>query len=164
MHHSARTNPFISHACARGKSSLLNALLDESSVLPTSGSRGCTAAVVELAFNGALLEAPEVDEAKVPVPVYYGEVEFMKKDDWDKELKLLCKECVTDKGQLYTKKPNEKVQPAACAAWEKINQGGLGLLLWFSDPCSSSDIILFHSLWKGYFGKVLRPQNQRRDP
>ena len=37
-----------------GKSSLLNALLGEASILPTSGSRGCTATVVELQFNEQL--------------------------------------------------------------------------------------------------------------
>ena len=34
-----------------GKSSLLNALLDESSLLPTSGMRACTAVVVEVSHN-----------------------------------------------------------------------------------------------------------------
>ena len=63
-----------------GKSSLLNALLDEASVLPTSGSRGCTAAVIELAFNSALLGENQDGgaEGTQEVAVYRGEVEFMK--------------------------------------------------------------------------------------
>jgi Dynamin family len=70
----------------RGKSSLLNALLDEAAVLPTSGSRGCTAAVVELVYNHELLGDAEETEPQgnpIPkeVPVYRGEVEFMKKED-----------------------------------------------------------------------------------
>ena len=58
-----------------GKSSLLNALLDEASVLPTSGSRGCTAAVVELAFNSDLMEEANQGNS---VSVYKGVVEFIR--------------------------------------------------------------------------------------
>ena len=43
--------------------------------LPTSGSRGCTAAVVELVYNSELVnESTHPDEK---VPVYKGEVEFI---------------------------------------------------------------------------------------
>ena len=72
-----------------GKSSLLNGLLDEAAVLPTSGSRGCTAAVVELVFNAELMkEANNDDEgvtARTPIPVYRGEVELITLGDWTKE-------------------------------------------------------------------------------
>ena len=74
-------------------------------MLPTSGSRGCTAAVVELVFHSDLLkgangdeeangnEAAEVAAAVAPaglhqptnVPVYRGEVEFITLEDWRKE-------------------------------------------------------------------------------
>jgi Dynamin family len=77
-----------------GKSSLLNALLDEASILPTSGSRGCTAAVVELRFNTALHEVnPDSD---VEVPVYTCQVELMSLDDWNKELMILIEECCSN--------------------------------------------------------------------
>ena len=46
-----------------GKSSLLNALLGEADILPTSGSRGCTAAPVELRYNAQLSAAPAADGA-----------------------------------------------------------------------------------------------------
>lgn len=78
-----------------GKSSLLNGLLDEAAVLPTSGSRGCTAAVVELVFHSELLAKDNAtnnddenvsDVAEQPtVPVYRGEVEFITLEDWRKE-------------------------------------------------------------------------------
>jgi len=74
-------------------------------VLPTSGSRGCTAAVVELVFHSDLLKGANGDEeangneaaavaaAVAPVgvheptnaPVYRGEVEFITLEDWRKE-------------------------------------------------------------------------------
>ena len=36
-----------------GKSSLLNALLDHTDILPTSGMKACTAVVIEVGDNGA---------------------------------------------------------------------------------------------------------------
>ena len=100
-----------------GKSSLLNAILEEASVLPTSGSRGCTAAVVELRFNKDLKEATE------EVPVYKGEVEFITLDEWAAELKILIDECSTvEEKTIYARKPEEERQPDAAAAWAKINE------------------------------------------
>ena len=60
-----------------GKSSLLNALLGEASILPTSGSRGCTAAVVELRYNEALKRplAATAAAAAGKTSVYTGRVE-----------------------------------------------------------------------------------------
>ena len=58
-----------------GKSSLLNGLLDEAAVLPTFGSRGCTAAVVELVFHSELTVKTHGGQS---VPVYKGEIEFIK--------------------------------------------------------------------------------------
>lgn len=72
-----------------GKSSLLNGLLDEAAVLPTSGSRGCTAAVVELVFNAELMKAANNEDEggtnQTLIPVYRGEVEFITLEDWTKE-------------------------------------------------------------------------------
>ena len=78
-----------------GKSSLLNALLDEAAVLPTSGSRGCTAAVVELTYNRDLVKDATitthpattiVDSTAKMTPVYKGKVEFIKLEDWKSEV------------------------------------------------------------------------------
>ena len=75
-----------------GKSSLLNGLLDEAAVLPTSGSRGCTAAVVELVFHSELtIKATNNDNDnedaadQSTIPVYRGEVELITLEDWRKE-------------------------------------------------------------------------------
>lgn len=80
----------MSHRHDSGKSSLLNGLLDEAAVLPTSGSRGCTAAVVELVFHSDLIKTKETNEDQntddqATIPVYKGEVEFITLDDWRKE-------------------------------------------------------------------------------
>ena len=90
--------------------------------MPTSGSQGCTAAVIELVFNSTLVEMPETG-VSTQVPVYRGEVEFMSKEEWEKELRVLIRECCNDKGILLKNRPNSKVMPTAAAAWSKINQG-----------------------------------------
>lgn len=71
------------------KNALLNSLLEEASVLPTSGSRGCTAAIVELTFHSNLMKQPTHPDDKVPV--YRGEVEFITLADWQRELKYCTK-------------------------------------------------------------------------
>jgi len=119
-----------------GKSSLLNGLLDEAAVLPTSGSRGCTAAVVELVFHSDLLkehndsdnkgnEKEGEEDAVVgdqQVPVYRGEVEFITLEDWRKELKALVDECSTQEKFIYARCPEEDSMPDAAQAWQKIEQ------------------------------------------
>ena len=104
-----------------GKSSMLNALLDEASILPTSGSRGCTAAVVELRYNEQL-KAVGAEDSRNAAPVYTASVEFMKKEDWFAELKNLVNECSTREGTLYKKKPDPTRDENSHAAWGKIEQ------------------------------------------
>ena len=102
-----------------GKSSLLNALLDEASVLPTSGSRGCTATVVELRYNAGLNGANEND---TKVDVYKGEIEFITCGEWLAELKILVDECSNQIGQVYAREPDPQSGGEAAAAWSKIDQ------------------------------------------
>jgi len=99
------------------QSSLLNALLDEASVLPTSGSRGCTATVVELRYNIDLL-AVEGHE----VSVYKGDIEFMSHNEWMTELRILVDECCTQEKRVYQRQPDPKDFPEAAAAWTKIDE------------------------------------------
>lgn len=101
-----------------GKSSLLNALLDEASILPTSGSRGCTAAVVELRYNDRLCQ----ETKGKAVPVYSGVVEFMRLEDWRAELKHLVTEVCTHEKTLYVRPPDPGTAPDTHAAWSKIDQ------------------------------------------
>ena len=88
-------------------------MLEEASVLPTSGSRGCTAAVVELVFHSALIKQPTDPDQKVPV--YRGEVEFITLADWQKELKVLVEECSTQEKTLYLNPPRADDAPDAAA-------------------------------------------------
>lgn len=62
-----------------GKSSIINAVLDEESLVPTSGMRACTAAITEISWNN--------DED--PAKLYKAEVEFIKAEDWEQELRIL---------------------------------------------------------------------------
>jgi hypothetical protein len=96
----------------------LNALLDEAAVLPTSGSRGCTAAVVELSFNQDLVKPPAEAET---IAVYRGKVEFIKPKDWEAELRVLVEECCTQEKIVYQNRPDPQASPDASAAWEKID-------------------------------------------
>ena len=131
-----------------GKSSLLNALLDEAAVLPTSGSRGCTAAVVELTYNRDLVQdaaqtasaaTASVSSAAKKIPVYKGKVEFIKLEDWRAELKLLVDECSTQEKSIYSRCPEEDNQPDAAAAWAKIDQVyGKGTMANFSGRSTTS--------------------------
>lgn len=104
-----------------GKSSLLNALLDEASVLPTSGSRGCTAAVVELRFN-AELENDVHKATATEVSCYRGDVEFMTLHEWCTELRILVDECSTQEKTIYALQPDAQTAAEAAAAWAKIDQ------------------------------------------
>ncbi|XP_006822032.2 uncharacterized protein LOC102804676 [Saccoglossus kowalevskii] len=70
-----------------GKSCLMNALLDEEAVLPTSGMRACTAVVVEIAEN-------------VKSNKFDAEIKFLSVKEWDDELKLLLSELIGDDGKI----------------------------------------------------------------
>ncbi|KAK0753134.1 Dynamin family-domain-containing protein [Schizothecium vesticola] len=61
-----------------GKSSVINALLDEECLVPTNCMRACTAVITEIQYNGS------VDE----VSKYRAEVEFISKDDLVEELEV----------------------------------------------------------------------------
>lgn len=82
-----RTVVAVAGATGAGKSSLINALLDEEKLLPTSGFRACTSVITEISYN----------ESDDPKKAYRAEVEFISQDDWDSELSLLHGDLVEDK-------------------------------------------------------------------
>ncbi|XP_059579603.1 uncharacterized protein LOC102575220 isoform X2 [Alligator mississippiensis] len=88
-----------------GKSSLLNALLDEEAVLPTSAMRACTAVVVEIARTSG----------KSP---YEADVEFLSKEEWDSELKALLEDMKDKSGNLKKRCPDRKTE--AGAAYSRV--------------------------------------------
>ncbi|KAL3864908.1 hypothetical protein ACJMK2_006554 [Sinanodonta woodiana] len=75
-----------------GKSSLINALLDSSCVLPTSDDRACTSVVVEVAQN-------------IKKDMFEADVEFLQKNDWFKELQMLLEDLMSKDGSGLIKPP-----------------------------------------------------------
>jgi ABC-type dipeptide/oligopeptide/nickel transport system ATPase component len=70
-----------------GKSSVINALVDEQRLLPTSCMRACTAVVTELSYNHE--QAP-----------YRAEIEFIAREDWRKELETLLHDLIDPNGAV----------------------------------------------------------------
>ena len=70
-----------------GKSSALNALLDEERLVPTNCMRACTAVVTEISYNNSA------------VP-YRAEIEFITVADWQKELRALFQDLFDANGQI----------------------------------------------------------------
>ncbi|KAK6209770.1 hypothetical protein QIS74_11354 [Colletotrichum tabaci] len=69
-----------------GKSSTINALLDEENLLPTNCMRACTAVATELSYN-------HDDDEENP---YRAEVEFISRDEWSREVSVLLRDLVAD--------------------------------------------------------------------
>lgn len=65
-----------------GKSSVINAMLDEERLVPTNCMRACTAVVTELSYNHSTDERAK----------YRAEIEFIKPEEWQKELNVLFQE------------------------------------------------------------------------
>ncbi|KAK9402802.1 nuclear GTPase SLIP-GC [Crotalus adamanteus] len=88
-----------------GKSCLLNALLDEEAMLPTSAMRACTAVVVEIsrAAGGSPYEA---------------DVEFLSREEWNKELEALLEDMKDKAGILKKRCPDRKTE--AGAAYSRV--------------------------------------------
>ncbi|KAJ4391639.1 hypothetical protein N0V93_005258 [Gnomoniopsis smithogilvyi] len=85
-----RTVIAVAGGTGAGKSSLINAVLDEDKLLPTNGMRACTAVITEVSWN-------EVDD---PQQAYRAEIEFVSPEEWDSELKLMYSELLDDNGHL----------------------------------------------------------------
>lgn len=75
-----------------GKSSVINAVLDEECLVPTNCMRACTAVITEISHNSS-----DRDEEK-----YRAEIHFITRDDWNKELRIMLKDMATGQDQLGT--------------------------------------------------------------
>lgn len=73
-----------------GKSSVINALLDEERLLPTNCLRACTASPTEISYN----------RSDDPHELYRAEIEFIAAEDWIKELKTLFTDLFDDSGNV----------------------------------------------------------------
>ncbi|KAI4649500.1 hypothetical protein J4E93_003820 [Alternaria ventricosa] len=92
-----------------GKSSVINAMLDEERLVPTNCMRACTAVVTEISWNSST----------DPGSKYCAEIEFISQADWEKELTVLLREFLSENGSLSreAQDPNSD----AGVAWAKFH-------------------------------------------
>ncbi|KAJ9627575.1 hypothetical protein H2204_009614 [Knufia peltigerae] len=91
----SRTVVGVVGATGAGKSSVINAMLDEERLVPTNCMRACTAVVTEISYN--------YDES---IP-YRAEIEFISREDWNKMLKVLFQDLLDGSGQVSRECINE---------------------------------------------------------
>lgn len=68
-----------------GKSSLINALVDEERLVPTNCLRACTSVATEISYNDGPLK-------------YKARIEFIQRDAWEKELRILFQDVKDSSG------------------------------------------------------------------
>lgn len=88
-----------------GKSSVINAMLDEERLVPTNCMRACTAVVTEISYNYE--EEP-----------YRAQIEFISPADWEKELKTLFQDLLDGDGKVSRECTDENTD--AGIAYAKI--------------------------------------------
>ena len=88
-----------------GKSSVINALMDEERLLPTNCMRACTAVITEISYN--------YDRT-----AYSAEIEFITAHDWRVELEILFKDLLDGNGNVSRECANEDSE--AGIAYAKI--------------------------------------------
>ncbi|KAM0820488.1 putative Dynamin N-terminal domain-containing protein [Seiridium cardinale] len=91
-----------------GKSSVINAILDEEMLVPTNCMRACTAVITEMSYN----------HSDNPAALYRAEVEFISTDDWKKELMQLYNDLIDSNGEVTRDSSNSETE--AGVAWAKI--------------------------------------------
>lgn len=92
-----------------GKSSVINAMLDEERLVPTNCMRACTAVVTEMSWN----------DSTDPFSKYRAEIEFISRADWEKEVAMLMKEFLTENGTLQREAFDQSTD--AGIAWAKFH-------------------------------------------
>ncbi|KAG1907278.1 uncharacterized protein F5891DRAFT_940152 [Suillus fuscotomentosus] len=90
-------------ATGAGKSSILNAILDDN-IVPTSGMRACTAVVTEIAYHAA--------------PTINADVSFLSEAEWRAELAVLLDDLVDEDGNL---KRTTDLRSDSGVAWHKVH-------------------------------------------
>ncbi|KAH0550909.1 hypothetical protein GP486_007727 [Trichoglossum hirsutum] len=91
-----------------GKSSIINAILDEERLVPTNCMRACTAVVTEISYNAS-------DD---PQKKYSAEIEFIGAADWQKELRILFGELIDANGKISRDRKDKESE--AGIAYAKI--------------------------------------------
>ncbi|QSZ31936.1 hypothetical protein DSL72_001505 [Monilinia vaccinii-corymbosi] len=90
-----------------GKSSLINALLDEEIIVPVNAMRACTSVAIEISWNST-------DDSK---QLYRAEIEFISTDEWKAEIDILLSDLASaaSGGKISTKSAEAR------SAWAKIS-------------------------------------------
>ncbi|TGJ86746.1 hypothetical protein E0Z10_g2034 [Xylaria hypoxylon] len=104
----ARTVVGVVGNTGAGKSSVINALLDEERLLPTNCLRACTASPTEISFNYS-------DD---PQELYRAEIEFISAEEWIRELQVLFSDLLDGNGQVS--RDATKSDSDAGIAYEKV--------------------------------------------
>ncbi|KAI4206429.1 MAG: hypothetical protein LQ348_000989 [Seirophora lacunosa] len=91
-------------ATGAGKSSLLNALLDEERLVPTNCMRACTAVATSIEYNYE------------PIP-YRAQIQYVQKEEWERELKTLSQDILDDG---HVSKEINLLNTDAGIAWAKF--------------------------------------------
>ena len=73
-----------------GKSSVINAMLEEERLVPTNCMRACTAVVTEMSWNSS-----EDENEK-----YRAHIEFIKAAEWEHDLRISLTELIDGNGQV----------------------------------------------------------------
>ncbi|KAJ7638747.1 hypothetical protein FB45DRAFT_988699 [Roridomyces roridus] len=93
----------ICGATGAGKSSLLNAVLDDQ-IVPTSGMRACTAVVTEISYH----TKKTID----------ADISFLSREDWKAELDILLGDLIEEDGTI---KRTTDLKSDAGIAWSKVH-------------------------------------------
>ncbi|KAK2014761.1 hypothetical protein LZ32DRAFT_527996 [Colletotrichum eremochloae] len=73
-----------------GKSSLINAVLDEERIIPTNCMRACTAVITEILWN----------QSEDPAKKYRAEIEFITQTEWTTEVTALHRDMLDANGRI----------------------------------------------------------------
>lgn len=106
-----------------GKSSVINAVLDEECLVPTNCMRACTAVITEISYNSSDREEER----------YCAEIHFISNDDWAKELHTMLDDMQS--GQVSS--GTQSTDSDASIAYQKIRSVYPSLK---SDEIKSGDI------------------------
>jgi GTPase SAR1 family protein len=133
-----------------GKSSVINAILDEERLVPTNCMRTCTAVVTEISYN-------HIDD------LYRAEIEFIVQQDWEKELNILFQDLLDSQGKIshdainadteagvayakiravYPNYTREKLEE--CSVDDLINHENVQDVLGITKEVTASDSLLFY--------------------
>lgn len=96
----ARTVVGVVGNTGAGKSSVINAILDEERLVPTNCMRACTAVIIEMSWNSSNEENSK----------YRAEIEFIEPAEWEKELKVLFEEVIDSSGNISRETSNPDSQ------------------------------------------------------